>query len=149
STGWHNSVRAREYLHDAATETGDVPDPDLRVLEMLKNNQGKKADSILLRWRDGVYVPEPSGGSLEALAADQRADEVFLAILHRLDREGRNVNHKPGPSFAPSIMAAEPEGKGVGRKRLGEAMRRLFMAGKIRVADYGRPSRPYHRIVAA
>jgi RecA-family ATPase len=33
STAWHNSVRARAYMHTAATESGAEPDPELRQLD--------------------------------------------------------------------------------------------------------------------
>jgi RecA-family ATPase len=64
STGWHNSVRARLYFKKATTADGDEPDADLRELHFMKSNYGPLGDRILLRWRQGVYVPEPSGSNL-------------------------------------------------------------------------------------
>jgi RecA-family ATPase len=84
STGWHNSVRARMYLKPAETEKGDEPDPELRELQFLKNNYGPKAQKILLRWKNGVFVPAGSIDPLNKLVADQKADNAFLTILGKV-----------------------------------------------------------------
>ena len=72
STSWHNSVRSRMYLRTAATEAGEEPDPELRQLEFMKNNYGPLGERVLLRWRAGVFVPEPGTGSLERAAAEAK-----------------------------------------------------------------------------
>jgi RecA-family ATPase len=146
STGWHNGVRARMYLKPAP---GD--DTTLRALEVRKNNYGPISETILLRWRNGVYVPEPRAGSLETLAAEQAIDFLFLKLLRRLTEQGRNVSDKKGTSYAPAIFAAEPEAKeGKATKDLlAAAMVRLFAADKIAVAWEGRPSKQRSRIVEA
>lgn len=150
STGWHNSVRARMYLKAAITEEGGEPDPELRQIEFLKNNYGPKAERILLRWRNGVFVPEPGAGSLEKAAADAKAEGVFLELLMQFNAQGRNVNDKTGPSYAPSLFAKEPEAKAVRVRKdaLADAMRRLFANSRIQIETYGRPSRLSSRIIA-
>jgi RecA-family ATPase len=45
---WNNKVRSRVYLHEDKK--------DGLVLEIMKNNYGKKGDRIPLEWRQGVYV---------------------------------------------------------------------------------------------
>jgi RecA-family ATPase len=150
STAWHNSVRARLYLKPAATESGETPDPDLRELEVKKNNYGPNAERVLLRWRNGVYVPEPGQGSLERMAADQKAEEVFLTLLSSLNEQGRHLSHSQNSStYAPTIISQDPRAQGISKRRLAEAMSRLFTAQKIRIEHYGRPSRPNSRIVKA
>jgi hypothetical protein len=105
------------------------------------------AESITLRWKDGVFIPEPQAGSLEKLAADAKADAAFLQLLDKLSRQGRNVSDRPtSPTFAPTAFAAEPGG--LDKRAMAAAMRRLFASNKIRVETYGRPSRPYTKIVA-
>ena len=149
STGWHNSVRARMYFKTAATEKGEEPDKDLRELEFKKNNYGPLADKMFLRWRNGVFVPEPWAGSLEKLAAEQKADQVFLSLLDRFEAQGRNVSDKPtAPSYAPKLFADEKAAKDLKIRRtdLADAMRRLFEDDTIHVVNYGRPSRPYMKI---
>jgi RecA-family ATPase len=148
STAWHNSVRARLYFKPATTEAGEMPDPDLRELQFKKNNYGPLSERVLLRWRNGVFVPEPSEGSLERMAADQKDDEAFLTLLVSLNEQGRNASPSAnGSTYAPTLMKQDPRAQGISKRRLIDAMNRLFAARKIRVEPYGRPSRPNHRIV--
>jgi RecA-family ATPase len=149
NTAWHNSVRARAYMKSMKVEDGAEPDKALRQLEFMKSNYGPVAETITVRWRDGVFVPEPKTSSPEKYAADARANEVFLKLLERFCRQGRIVGDKRGPSFAPALFAQEPEAKAVGlqNRALAEAMRRLFADNKIHVENYGRPSRPAAKIV--
>lgn len=150
STGWHNSVRARAYMRPVKTDDGSEPDKNLRVVEFMKSNYGPVAETITLRWRAGVFIPEPKAGSLEKIAADAKTDETFLRLLQRFTEQGRNVSEKKtSPTYAPAAFVAEPEAKGLSKIVLADSMRRLFTAKKIRVENYGRPSRPYFRIIAA
>jgi RecA-family ATPase len=87
STAWHNSVRARMYFKPA---TGDKDGNTLRMLEFSKNNYGPIGETALVRWRNGVYVPEPRAGSQEKQGADHRAENVFLALLRRFADQGRS-----------------------------------------------------------
>jgi RecA-family ATPase len=144
STGWHNSVRARMYFKPAP---GD--DTTLRVLEVKKNNYGPVNEAILLRWRNGVYVVEPSKGTLERMAAEADIDHLFIKLLRRFTEQGRNVSDKVSPSYAPSVFASEHEARAAGttKKALAEAMARLFAAGKIRVVPFGPASKMRGKIV--
>jgi RecA-family ATPase len=148
STAWHNSVRARMYLKKAPGE-----DEALRALEVKKNNYGPVTETILLRWKNGVYVAEPGQGTFEQLAREAEANQLFLTLLRRFTKQSRNVSDKTSPSYAPSLFAAEPEAKKskpkVTAEALADAMRRLFAAGKIRVLSEGPPSRVRTRIVEA
>jgi RecA-family ATPase len=150
NTAWHNSVRARAYMKGVKAQDGTEPDKALRQVEFMKSNYGPVAETITMRWKDGVFVPEPKTGSLEKYAADARVDEVFLKLLERFGRQGRIVGDKRGPSFAPASFAQEPEAKATGltNRALAEAMRRLFADNKIHVENYGRPSRLAAKIVA-
>src|SRR5262249_29672210 len=156
STAWHNSVRARAYLISAdANEDGS--DSGLRQLSFMKNNYGPVSASATLQWKTigqaGVYVPVSSGSALDKAAADGRAEHVFLDLLRRYGEQGREVGHKIGPSYAPARFASEPAAETLGLKEnargkaLEAAMNRLFAAKKIRAVPYGRPSRPYSKIV--
>jgi RecA-family ATPase len=150
STAWHNSVRARAYFKAAATADGEMPDPDLRELVFLKNNYGPKAERILLRWRDGVFIVEPKTGSLEKMAADAKVEELFLKLLDRFNGQGRNVSEKSGTAYAPAIFANEPEAKAVkiSKAALADAMGRLFTANRIHLEQYGFPSRGTFKLVS-
>jgi RecA-family ATPase len=146
NTAWHNSVRARMYFKPAP---GD--DTSLRVLEVKKNNYGPVSESIVLRWRDGVYVLEPGIGTLERLAAEAEVDHLFIKLLRRFTERGRNVSDKTGTSYAPAQFAKQAEAKAAKTtsRALAEAMERLFTAGRITVLTEGPPSHPRTRLVEA
>jgi RecA-family ATPase len=147
STAWNASVRSRLWMKRATTEKDEEPDPNLRVIEVMKANYGPVGETITVTWRDGVFVPAATMGTFEKIAAERAADELFLKLLDRFADQGRNVSDKPAANnYAPKMFATDPDGKGR-RKDLADAMSRLFSARKIRVEDYGRPSRPYTRLV--
>jgi RecA-family ATPase len=147
STAWHGAFRFRMYLTSSKPEGGEQPDGDLRELQFRKNQYGPVAESIVLRYRRGLFLPEAGMSGLERLAREQAADEAFLTLLGRFEREGRNVSDKQtSPTYAPALFCKETEAKGLRKDDLVASMRRLFETGKIHVENYGRPSRPYSRL---
>jgi RecA-family ATPase len=149
STAWHNAVRARFYIKSAKPESGEQPDEDLREIVFKKNQYGPKAETIVLRYTGGMFLPVPAAGSLERAAHEQKADNMFLTLLDRSLGQGRNVSDKKtANTYAPSRFVEEPEAKAerVTKRDLAEAMERLFRASKIRVVEYGYPSRGWTRI---
>jgi hypothetical protein len=94
-----------------------------------------------------------SGSSLDKAAADAKAEHVFIDLLRRYSEQGRDVSHKKGPSYAPAQFANEDAAQTLAgtdakrRKALQNAMNRLFASKRIRTDNYGRPSRPYNKIV--
>jgi RecA-family ATPase len=149
STGWHNSVRARMYLTSPAAEEDEQPDTDLREMRFKKNNYGPVSDSIVLRYRNGLFLPEHGVSGLDKIAREAKAEEVFLNLLKRFAAEGRNLSHNANSrTYAPTVFATETEAKQhhLRKTDLEAAMRRLFEAKKIYVENYGRPSRPYSRV---
>jgi RecA-family ATPase len=151
STAWHDAFRFRHYLRAPKEESGDEADSDLRELTFLKNQYGPKAGNMTLRYQRGLFLPETDQKSFEKLAADAAADHLFLDLLARFTRQGRNVSDKPtAPNYAPTSFAQEPEAKTARttKAKLTDTMRRLFAADKIRIETYGRPSRLAQHIVA-
>ena len=148
STGWHNSVRARIFFKTATTDQGEEPDSELRELVFMKNNYGPIGASVLLRWKNGVFIPEPGEGTLEKAAAERKGEELFLTLLGRFNQQNRNTSDKIGPSYAPALFAKEAEAKAarIGKAALAAAMDRLFAAGKLFLEPYGYPSRGTFRI---
>jgi RecA-family ATPase len=146
STAWNASVRSRLYFKRATTEKGDEPDPDLRVLEVMKSNYGPVGERISLRWKDGLFLPEGGTSSLEKMALQQNAEYLFLDLLDEFERQGRKVSHKASSNnFAPKAFADQPKAKtgGIKRPALVDAMERLFTARKIKVHQYGKASNPH------
>jgi RecA-family ATPase len=150
STAWNASVRSRLYLKRATTAKDEEPDPNLRVLEVMKNNYGPVGETMMLRWKDGLFLPTPTLGSFEKLGREQKVDDLFLMLLNRWNEQGRNVSEKhKANSYAPGRFAEEPEAKAdhVSKRELAEGMERLFRANRIRREPYGPPSRDWSRLV--
>jgi len=141
STAWHGAFRFRQYLTSVKPESGEQPDNDLRQLEFKKNQYGPLGENIVLRYDGGLFLPVPGVSNLAAAARDAKAEEVFIALLARFEREGRNVTDKPGPTYAPTAFAGEDEAKkaGIRKDDFKGAQRRLFAAGKIRIETLNRP----------
>jgi RecA-family ATPase len=151
STAWNASVRSRLYFKRATTEKDEEPDPDLRVLEVMKSNYGPIGEMINLRWKNGLFVPVGGVTNLEKLAAEQAAQNLFLNELNRFGLQGRNVSDRPNANnYAPSVFAKEKQARDLGIKKadLETAMRNLFAADKIRVETYGPPSKTSSKLVA-
>jgi RecA-family ATPase len=149
STAWNASVRSRLYLKRATTAKDEEPDPNVRLLEVMKNNYGPVGETITLRWKEGLFLPTAAPESLEKLAREQKVDGLFLVLLDRWKEQGRNVSDKPkANTYAPGRFAEEPEAKAdhVSKRELAEAMERLFRANKIRSEPYGPPSRGWLRL---
>jgi RecA-family ATPase len=147
STAWHNSVKARMYLRAAtATPDGELADSDLRELVFLKNNYGPKAQTIGLRYRNGLFLPE-AGVSLDAEARKQKIDETFLALLQQFAAQDRPLSPaSTAHNYAPKLMTAHPEGGMFGKHEFATAMERLLARGAIHVKSYGPPSKPWRKL---
>jgi RecA-family ATPase len=150
STAWHGAFRFRQYLTGVKAEPGEQPDSDLRQLEFKKNQYGPLGGTIVVRYRDGLFLPERSMSNLEKAAHEAEADRVFVDLLTRFAGAGRNVSHNPSsPSnYAPKVFSQEAEAKSarVNKADLEASMRRLFASGQIVVETYGKKSNPHERI---
>jgi RecA-family ATPase len=129
-------------------EAGEQADSDLREIVFKKNNYGPVSETIVLKYQNGLFLPLPGVASLDKVAQQTRAEEVFIDLLRRFAAANRNVSDKSGSSYAPALFAREDEAKraGVNSKALEAVMRRLFKLGRIWNEPYGRPSRPNYRI---
>ena len=104
---------------------------------------------------DDVGVVEPwnfpgQGEQTEAMrVAEQQAETIFLQLMARFCLEGREVNDRLGSKYAPLLFSREPEARSakVGKRALEEAMRRLFVARRIRVEKVTRRGRNEHLLV--
>ena len=150
STAWNASVRSRLYFKRATTEKDEEPDPDLRVLEVMKANYGPVGETVTVRWKSGLFLPVASISNLEKLAAEQAADHLFLELLDRFEAEGRHTSHKKNANeYAPKMFADDPKAKDrhIHKDAFLAAMNRLFAAGTIRSESYGPPSRGWSKLV--
>ncbi len=138
NTAWHNAVRARFYLKGVKAANGEEPDGDLREIVFKKNNYGPVSEKIVLRYADGLFLPVPGVNSLDRAAREAKGEDVFLGLLQRFTREGRNTSDAQGPTSAPAQFAQESEAKDAELKKddLAGAMRRLFEKNRIQVEAY-------------
>jgi RecA-family ATPase len=149
STAWHGAFRFRQYLKSAKVEAGEQPDNDLRELEFKKNQYGPKGESMILRYQRGLFLPEGAISNLDKASRTAKAEELFLSLLGRFTREGRNVSDKStANNFAPAAFAKEDEARKhrITKAEFDQAMRDLFRTEKIWMENYGRADRGYQRL---
>lgn len=137
STGWNNSVRSRLYLERIVDDGGFEANVDARRLSTKKANYARAAGEIEMVWHGGLFMP--SASSLVNNTDDQD-DRLFLHLLGQFAREQRYVSHNPSSTFAPTVFAKHPLGKGVTKRRMESAMNRLFAAQKIVIGEHGKGS---------
>jgi RecA-family ATPase len=146
STAWNNSVRSRLYLERLKSEDGDEADSDLRVLRTVKANYGPLGNEVRLRWRAGTFTPHVAGDSFSQLAAQSKAERVFLELLAAYNAEGRHVTATTGHGYAPAAFAKDHRAEGIHKARFITAMNQLFEIGRIKNVEYGPPSRRVRKL---
>lgn len=132
STAWLNAVRSQIVL---ARPEGAV-DPDQRVLTLGKANYARQGEELRFRWHDFALrldseLPGDVRAEYAAVARASGDNAIFLACLRRRLDQRRAVSEKRGPTFAPTEFAKMATSKSIGKKRLEEAMERLFDIGAI------------------
>ena len=146
STAWHNAFRFRHYLKGVKpADSSEQPDNDLRELEFLKNQYGSLGERVILRYQNGLFLPEAGISNLDKLVREARVEEIFIAGLGRVIQQGRDaIVGENSPEFGPTLIAELPEAKKerVRKKDLVDAMNRLLAANKIHIGKTdGPPSR--------
>jgi RecA-family ATPase len=166
STAWHGAFRFRQYLTSVKPEGDEQPDNDLRQMEFKKNQYGPTGETIVLRYQRGLFLPVGGTSTLEKLAAEQNADNLFLELLDAFVQQGRNVSHyKNVNNYAPIMFAKDPKTKATPgiTKALANAMERLLrrrrsgsrptvgppvlMSGSCAVAARGNKWIPARRVI--
>jgi RecA-family ATPase len=147
STGWNNAVRSRLYLQPAKASDGSEPNKNLRTFQGMKSNYGARGGKIDLEWKNGLFVPVQGATGLGEMAAEAKADEVFLTLVKRFNGEGRNIIDTKATAYAPAIFAAQPDAQGVTNEQFRAAMNRLFKGKKVHIVDNGTKSKPSRTIV--
>jgi len=162
STAWDAAVRSRWILERPKPDLEDEEEADeladLRVLRKAKANYSGTGDKITLRWEKGCFRVEGRARFKDAVDRiqernDQRADDAaFLNCLDVLSVQGRSTSHsKHAHNYAPKAMQGKSETNGISKKRLEQAMERLFNDRAIVVGTCGRGKdrKPINGIVRA
>ena len=136
------SVRSRLYFKRAITEKDEEPDPDLRVLEVMKSNYGPIGETINLRWKNGLFLPVGGVTNLEKLAAEQAAEQLFLNVVDQFNRQGRNSSEPNAPTYAPTLFAKEKPARERGIKK---AISRRRCATSSQPTKFGWNPTDHHR----
>jgi RecA-family ATPase len=124
STAWHNSVRSRIYL---------TSDGDMRTIEFKKNQYGPLGERVIVRYENGVFIPDGGVGDVELAILHKLADDAFLELLDTMARQQRSFGAQKGTNYAPAHLAKLPQAKGHTTKTLGDAMERLLGAERIKL----------------
>lgn len=149
STQWHNSTRARGYVHTAKSDDSDAAG-GTRVLDFMKSNYSALSERVELQWSNGLFVPVRAPTGPEQEAKNAAADALFLLLLDRSAGRGENVSAKPtANNYAPTVFAktAEARAANFGRAHFADALDRLILANQVSAETYGPRSRPANRIV--
>jgi RecA-family ATPase len=146
STAWHNSVRSALYLEVVIRHR--IPDPDARVLKVVKANYGRTGAEIKMRWNNGIYVLDDGNDPAVETLLNADIDALFLELLALFTAQGQNIGIATGTNYAPAKMAKHSKAKGHRKEQFVGSMQRLLDAGKIKVMTDGSPSRQRSRLVA-
>jgi len=151
STAWHGAFRFRQYLKGIKEDDDSDPaDQDLRELEFKKNQYGPKGRPIILRYKDGLFLPVNGATDPERVAREARADGCFVNLLRKYNERGDDVSHKPKSHyFAPRLFADETAAKEhrFRESELRDAMRRLMDAGRVLVDVLRKKERSQARLI--
>jgi RecA-family ATPase len=142
STAWHGAFRFRQYLTGVKADAGEQPDGDLRQLEFKKNQYGPPGKNIVVRYQDGLFLPERGMSNLDKAARESRVEEVFLSGLSQIIRQGRDaMAGKTSSEFGPSLIADLPDAKKerITKRELTAVMDKLLAADKIHIGKTSGP----------
>ena len=136
STAWLNAVRSHFTIeHDRET--------DLRTLKLGKANYSQQGEAVRFVWCDWAFVLEEDlgpdrAGELARIGKANGDNALFLACLRERTSQRRAVSESTSPTYAPTVFAAMPESKRIGKARLQQAMDRLFRIKAIERAELWR-----------
>ena len=146
STAWSNSVRSRLYLERVKDGEREI-DANRRVLSVKKSNYRPVGLKLGLRWSNGAFVLDGPASGFDKLAAEAKAERIFLNLLALFTAQGRDVSPKPSSAYAPSVFAKHPDNSGASKADLTRAMERLLKREEIHVETKGPPSKERQRLV--
>jgi RecA-family ATPase len=131
STAWHGAFRFRQYLKGVKADAGEQPDSDVRQLEFKKNQYGPIGEAIIVRYQNGLFLPEKGLSTIEQAARQQQVENVLIEVGKKLADMGQELSPKPqANNYAPTVIAKQSEAKGIRKPELVAALERLLPEGK-------------------
>jgi RecA-family ATPase len=145
------SARVLNTMSKTEADNAGIDDVDRRLHFRIDKGKANMAPPTAAKWHKFVGVELPNsdnvgvatprdfpgqGASSPQMAeAERAAEHVFTSLLMRFTLEGRNVSHSAGTNYAPPLFVKEPEAKvaKLSKRALEDAMRRLFVAKRIKV----------------
>lgn len=137
SAAWENACRMRWYVgptlpDQKPLEEDEEKDPDVVYLARRKANYAAK-DWRMLRYQNGVLVPDQPIGQSNQLFRDDAAERILLNAMPRLLAAGLfPTDGKTANDYLPAQTIAKGYSQGYSRKELTAAMNRLMGAGKLK-----------------
>lgn len=147
NTAWNASVRSRLYLSRPAADGDEQPDDNRRILTRKKANYAGRGDAVDLLWHDGYFMVEQAAAGIFGTIERRSADQVFLAAVEELLKQGRNLSaNKSANNYTPNIIMAARLAAKFKRKDMADAMERALRDRKIVIETYGPPSQAKSRL---
>ena len=134
----------------SATRTQTRPTTTCASSSSRRTSTGRTGRPVILRYKDGLFLPEYGRTTAEKLAKDALARQVFEHLVEQFSEQRRNVSHTPNANnYAPAVFAKEKKSKDLKLRKqdFEEAMRDLFNQGRIAVEEYGKASNLHTRLV--
>ena len=121
-------------LTSAKPEAGEQPDTDLRELQFRKNQYGRVGELIVLRYQRGLFLPERGLSSLDKAAREAEVESILVSAAKKLEARGQDLSPaQTSHNYAPTIIAKQPEAKGVKKAELVAALGRLLDSGRLQL----------------
>jgi hypothetical protein len=95
---------------------------------------GQSGESIVLRYQRGLFLPERGLSSLDKAAREAEVESILVSAAKKLEARGQNLSPaQTSHNYAPSIIAKQPEAKGVKKAELVAALGRLLDSGRLQL----------------
>ena len=145
---WRVSVSAIPHRRKAAD--GEHPTATSASWSSRKTNMARSVKPSCCATATACSCRLAEFGFLDKLAAEHKADDLFVSLLAKFNKRNEMISSKIGAHmYAPTVFAKQPEAKAahLKKKDFEDAMSRLFDADKIHLEQYGAPSRDTFKLV--
>lgn len=147
STAWSNGVRSRLFLRRLG-EDDPNPDPDARMLDLMKANYAPTGTWSRVRYEAGLWVETMAAETaVERFGAGTQRD-VLLDVMARLIGAGENLspNSRAGNDAIKRLMRTEEVfALRINREHLARMIDGLLAENRIEIETYSNNRHQYQR----